>query len=146
MCVFFFFKQKTAYEMRISDWSSDVCSSDLYRLCLGRRVSNCPYRCGKYKRYPLAPKPGLKLEPEPEESKRGPEPEPKPNDSTAPGAWLRRPLALFDHSVQAVGIQGRLSILDALPQVFQGMAQFANPFFLAGGMRSEEQTSELQSL
>src|SRR3546814_7992272 len=31
MCViiFFFFKQKTAYDMRISDWSSDVCSSDL---------------------------------------------------------------------------------------------------------------------
>src|SRR3546814_10849520 len=29
MCGFFFFKQKTAYEMRISDWSSDVCSSDL---------------------------------------------------------------------------------------------------------------------
>src|SRR3546814_3156920 len=28
---FFFFKQKTAYEMRISDWSSDVCSSDLYK-------------------------------------------------------------------------------------------------------------------
>src|SRR3546814_3067389 len=27
--IFFFFKQKTAYEMRISDWSSDVCSSDL---------------------------------------------------------------------------------------------------------------------
>src|SRR3546814_17363581 len=30
--VFFFFKQKTAYEMRISDWSSDVCSSDLFDL------------------------------------------------------------------------------------------------------------------
>src|SRR3546814_6271168 len=29
--MFFFFKQKTAYEMRISDWSSDVCSSDLRR-------------------------------------------------------------------------------------------------------------------
>src|SRR3546814_3515539 len=29
ICFFFFFKQKTAYEMRISDWSSDVCSSDL---------------------------------------------------------------------------------------------------------------------
>src|SRR3546814_2400940 len=28
-CLVFFFKQKTAYEMRISDWSSDVCSSDL---------------------------------------------------------------------------------------------------------------------
>src|SRR3546814_7319096 len=32
--IFFFFKQKTAYEMRISDWSSDVCSSDLrFALC-----------------------------------------------------------------------------------------------------------------
>src|SRR3546814_4864297 len=29
LCSFFFCKQKTAYEMRISDWSSDVCSSDL---------------------------------------------------------------------------------------------------------------------
>src|SRR3546814_5121582 len=29
MCVFLWFKQKRAYEMRISDWSSDVCSSDL---------------------------------------------------------------------------------------------------------------------
>src|SRR3546814_2317506 len=28
--LFFFFKQKTAYELRISDWSSDVCSSDLF--------------------------------------------------------------------------------------------------------------------
>src|SRR3546814_5047118 len=31
LSMFFFFKQKTAYEMRISDWSSDVCSSDLVR-------------------------------------------------------------------------------------------------------------------
>src|SRR3546814_5557748 len=30
LLIFFFFKQKTAYEMRISDWSSDVCSSDLF--------------------------------------------------------------------------------------------------------------------
>src|SRR6184192_4461267 len=29
LCFFFFFKQKTAYEMSIGDWSSDVCSSDL---------------------------------------------------------------------------------------------------------------------
>src|SRR3546814_3224965 len=36
----FFFKQKTAYEMRISDWSSDVCSSDLQtpQLCVGNGV------------------------------------------------------------------------------------------------------------
>src|SRR3546814_5797108 len=33
-CLFFFFKQKTAYEMRISDWSSDVSSSDLFRVQL----------------------------------------------------------------------------------------------------------------
>src|SRR3546814_3810454 len=32
LCVFFFFKQKTSYEMRISDWSSDVCSSDLLNI------------------------------------------------------------------------------------------------------------------
>src|SRR3546814_10292936 len=35
-CVFLFFKQKTAYEMRISDWSSDVCSSDLGTMSLSR--------------------------------------------------------------------------------------------------------------
>src|SRR3546814_2349749 len=37
--LFFFFKQKTAYEMRISDWSSDVCSSDLLSLTYGLRVN-----------------------------------------------------------------------------------------------------------
>src|SRR3546814_3588843 len=46
---FFFFKQKTAYEMRISDWSSDVCSSDLPEKTLQQvtlasrsRLSWCP--------------------------------------------------------------------------------------------------------
>src|SRR3546814_15011047 len=39
MCSYFFlFKQKTPYEMRISDWSSDVCSSDLGRADLLRRI------------------------------------------------------------------------------------------------------------
>src|SRR3546814_6836590 len=36
---FFFFKQKTAYEMRISDWSSDVCSSDLKLTALEREAT-----------------------------------------------------------------------------------------------------------
>src|SRR3546814_8454113 len=36
LCYFFFFKQKTAYEMRISDWISDVCSSDLVGKLIGR--------------------------------------------------------------------------------------------------------------
>src|SRR3546814_8419458 len=38
-CGFFFVKHKTAYEMRISDWSSDVCASDLSRPC--RRRGSC---------------------------------------------------------------------------------------------------------
>src|SRR3546814_8951540 len=38
----FFFKQKTAYEMRISDWSSDVCSSDLWKS--PKRVLSSPWR------------------------------------------------------------------------------------------------------
>src|SRR3546814_4016481 len=38
---FFFFKQKTAYEVRISDWSSDVCSSDLAGLVVAVAVA-CP--------------------------------------------------------------------------------------------------------
>src|SRR3546814_7654501 len=43
MCVrIFFFKQKTAYEMRISDWSSDVCSSDLVQ----GTVNGLGERCG----------------------------------------------------------------------------------------------------
>src|SRR3546814_10048603 len=44
--IFFFFKQKTAYEMRISDWSSDVCSSDLYWLrAVGYWASRSPIPC-----------------------------------------------------------------------------------------------------
>src|SRR3546814_21078435 len=50
--VFFFFKQKTAYEMRISDWSSDVCSSDLNpRGCAHPRNGlRCDHSC--YRRRP----------------------------------------------------------------------------------------------
>src|SRR3546814_1563078 len=55
--MFFFFKQKTAYEMRISDWSSDVCSSDLDLCALPgngqisdgerarRAIGRCRFRC-----------------------------------------------------------------------------------------------------
>src|SRR3546814_6176758 len=47
--VFFFFKQKPAYDMRISDWSSDVCSSDLWLGEKGREfgvVTGRKRRCG----------------------------------------------------------------------------------------------------
>src|SRR3546814_6458244 len=43
--VFFFFKQKTAYEMRISDWSSDVCSSDLRLMVQLRRTRRRNAKC-----------------------------------------------------------------------------------------------------
>src|SRR3546814_8058764 len=55
MCIFFF-KQKTAYEMRISDWSSDVCSSDLsgqYEIAEGKNgrsqiiITELPYGVNK---------------------------------------------------------------------------------------------------
>src|SRR3546814_9812841 len=45
--VFFFFKQKTAYEMRISDWSSDVCSSDLAGLQAGGQGEELERRAGR---------------------------------------------------------------------------------------------------
>src|SRR3546814_7810832 len=50
LCMFlvFFFKQKTAYEMRISDWSSDVCSSDL-------DVLDRPERCRRKMGMPPRP-------------------------------------------------------------------------------------------
>src|SRR3546814_3165217 len=43
--LFFCFKQKTAYEMRISDWSSDVCSSDLPTQNQARTAHDVPHRC-----------------------------------------------------------------------------------------------------
>src|SRR3546814_10742586 len=54
--LFFFFKQKTAYEMRISDWSSDVCSSDLQQfgalgqveLVVGTEVQDAVFQHQRY--------------------------------------------------------------------------------------------------
>src|SRR3546814_6670246 len=51
--VFFFFKQKTAYELRISDWSSDVCSSDLRpQQKLRRSDAFAPQRGAHYRLVP----------------------------------------------------------------------------------------------
>src|SRR3546814_2857926 len=61
--VFFFFKQKTAYEMRISDWSSDVCSSDLRQFPMFADRAHCPatHEC---RRFPLGGpcRPGIRLQ------------------------------------------------------------------------------------
>src|SRR3546814_6343865 len=77
--LFFFFKQKTAYEMRISDWSSDVCSSDLPRLRghrgARRLAAGKPARCAG-QRLPLAARAAQPPQPrEPQRSRdhhRGP--------------------------------------------------------------------------
>src|SRR3546814_8828357 len=52
VCCYFFFRQKTAYEMRISDWSSDVCSSDLVHAetsVFVRLPDDFPVRPGAYR-------------------------------------------------------------------------------------------------
>src|SRR3546814_2858766 len=60
LCLFFFFKQKTAYEMRISDWSSDVCSSDLAGLgesFLAERIAHIENRLPAYIKLAYLPAP-----------------------------------------------------------------------------------------
>src|SRR3546814_9579267 len=52
--VFFFFKQKTAYELRISDWISDVCSSDLEALAERLKISESAARLAEEKALALA--------------------------------------------------------------------------------------------
>src|SRR3546814_8235114 len=105
MLFFFFFKQKTAYEMRISDWSSDVCSSDLAAAELPALHSTHP---------------GLW-------AARG----------THAGGRTRHPqhphLALFQRRAGS-----RAPSISALP--------FAYPPVPGRNKRSEEHTSELQSL
>src|SRR3546814_2912178 len=51
LCFFFFFKQKTAYEMRISDWSSDVCSSDLAATGAGIGPRRCRLAAGDHRQH-----------------------------------------------------------------------------------------------
>src|SRR3546814_10706624 len=100
---FFFFKQKTAYEMRISDWSSDVCSSDLVLRLL---VDGLPLLGARRASHQLI----FIVEQHVEEA-------------VVPGAGRRRPRA-FDAAGDGV---------------------VAHAAFIAA-LRSEEHTSELQSL
>src|SRR3546814_7153723 len=94
---FFFFKQKTAYEMRISDWSSDVCSSNL---SFGRGYSRPPTSSS-----PMSPSNGRML--------------------------LR---GMQEYGAQSLDCAGKIA-----PRSFSSkMTLFGN--------RSEEHTSELQSL
>src|SRR3546814_7682683 len=114
---FFFFKQKTAYELRISDWSSDVCSSDLRQ---GTRAGG--HRRGRAR--PRHPRPAAGDQPRPADG----------------GRRLRAPhrpdRAQWRHGRGAVaGVAGR------------GRAAQPDPADAEDrDRRSEEHTSELQSL
>src|SRR3546814_15186715 len=64
MIFFFFFKQKTAYELRISDWSSDVCSSDLQASGVGGQPEHggsCPTAHRNRDRDQVRPPPRYRL-------------------------------------------------------------------------------------
>src|SRR3546814_9025077 len=66
----FFFKQKTAYEMRISDWSSDVCSSDLNAGSFGRRLDQAtPSGVARSSIPAISPKPARPVARSPETNK-----------------------------------------------------------------------------
>src|SRR3546814_1163232 len=109
--LFFFFKQKTAYEMRISDWSSDVCSSDLP----GRGTDGGVARRNRRDR--LSDRLG----------------QPRPLHRAPPGGQPR------DAAVDP----GRLC---AAADHLGDRSHFPRPSAAGADPRSEEHTSELQSL
>src|SRR3546814_2183549 len=116
---FFFFKQKTAYEMRISDWSSDVCSSDLVGIGHDRR------RVGVDEDNAIA----LLLE---------------RLDRLRPRiVELAR---LTDNDRAGADDEDGLDVGSFGHQFFSGWGIFCLIFLTNRGNRSEEHTSELQSL
>src|SRR3546814_4390846 len=123
-CVFF--KQNTAYEMRISDWSSDVCSSDLHRQPGGG--ARCIGACFVRQLAMGDARPCL--------------------GQGAGGGDLRGP-ALYRAVAAQLASHARMGggagpVLDHILQ--PGPEQLHWPPHLAGEERSEEHTSELQSL
>src|SRR3546814_10498700 len=133
MCLFFFFKQKTAYEMRISDWSSDVCSSDLLTEQGGRT--------------PVIGLGGAELAGEPLEQ-RGSDDRVVELEERAPSLDLGVVLGEVTRVLYGAGGDAR-----ALQQIYElVLVTVAGPgrqrcVELVGvGHRSEEHTSELQSL
>src|SRR3546814_3147163 len=118
--LFFFFKQKTAYEMRISDWSSDVCSSDLH--------------------FPIARHRGR--DDGQAAHRRLDHGDGKTLPQRAVHEQVRLPHQRVDAAACAQQFDGFASGLHLKPAEFRSPARYAD----AGGARSEEHTSELQSL
>src|SRR3546814_1932792 len=132
--VFFFFKQKTAYEMRISDWSSDVCSSDLpvagVRRASGHRAARSLLGIWQGRR---------------------PQEDSATRDGARSRAALRRPRGRLEaarrvrrHRPRAFQPGNRSDRIDRRRgEPTRGPRSSARQ---AQGVRSEEHTSELQSL
>src|SRR3546814_7247743 len=127
MCCFFF-KQKTAYEMRISDWSSDVCSSDLLRsgsACRFRQFGNESQRNAQL----------VELVMRAQECDR------------LVGAGLARDLRDFDACLAQRPLRlGFLRCVVVQEHVLRDPVVEEQFDAGLGGERSEEHTSELQSL
>src|SRR3546814_6135052 len=120
--MFFFFKQKTAYEMRISDWSSDVCSSDLLRpgsLTL-MDIERFIGRCGRSRFALRLPGPRIKV---------------GPHSAFVSAQFVGRRSAF----------QRLIILFDSRRQILRNRR---GPIIapIRGRQRSEEHTSELQSL
>src|SRR3546814_7698210 len=125
--LFFFFKQKTAYEMRISDWSSDVCSSDLLvlRRCRGMVLRR---RRGRNRRHQR----------EPAEQQKKAEREKASHGGVALLRWTRPGRAARHPPQQALAAAGRWA--SSAPGSTARTSSMNWPW------RSEEHRSELQSL
>src|SRR3546814_5843186 len=126
MILFFFFKQKTAYEMRISDWSSDVCPSDL-----GRDVQIAAYivREAVFHAYTLPQTRCFRAA--------------QKVIGHIQRGIIRVGILYFQgggRQVEGIGLVGRVDV-ECLGR--HGLIRVADTFV---GRRSEEHTSELQSL
>src|SRR3546814_6075413 len=123
--MFFFFKQKTAYEMRISDWGSDVCSSDLTAKA-GQRGGN-----REVARQDWAIAGGTRFF---GESLR-----------SMSVAWRRSKIEMT-HQHLSIATQCRLLSISRSSYYYTPVPETEETLALMTEIRSEEHTSELQSL
>src|SRR5213595_375857 len=123
--VFFFFKQKTAYEITEGDWSSDVCSSDLWSASRGPARGAPPFpRCGHWRRGPVprsatrraaaSPAPLPHRPPPPPPPPPGPPPPPPPR-SPNPTSRTTRSLTPPERAPRPARLPGRAPVRPRLP-------------------------------
>src|SRR3546814_8566135 len=135
--MFFFFKQKTAYEMRISDWSSDVCSSDLLGAVSGKAVTAAPTDLPTEMPSAPAPAPSLSAPPSPS----------APTDpDDAENTEIKRVEAPDDIDCPKIVAADAAPLTG--PATSGSEVQFGKAYSWPNQVtvRSEEHTSELQSL